>query len=142
MVSAVLQYQIDSRRYHHLRSTIVSNEIAVGSAARPRSVIRSRLDARSSEFQSNKAEMEALWGLVADELSKVETIGGQRYVDRHRKRGKMLARERIEQLVDPDTPFLELSPLAGWGSEFPIGAGVVMGIGIIGASKSVSPLPT
>ena len=75
--------------------------------------------------------MEALWGLVADELSKVETIGGQRYVDRHRKRGKMLARERIEQLVDPDTPFLELSPLAGWGSEFPIGAGVVMGIGII-----------
>ena len=46
--------------------------------------------------------MEALWGLVADELSKVETIGGQRYVDRHRKRGKMLARERIEQLVDPE----------------------------------------
>ena len=75
--------------------------------------------------------MEALWGLVADELSKVETIGGQRYVDRHRKRGKMLARERIEQLVDADTPFLEFSPLAGWGSEFPIGAGVVMGIGII-----------
>ena len=60
--------------------------------------------------------MEALWGLVADELSKVETIGGQA-VDRHRKRGKMLARERIEQLLDPDTPFLELSPRR-MGSEF------------------------
>ena len=43
--------------------------------------------------------MEALWALVANELAKVETIGGQRYVDRHRKRGKMLARERIEQLI-------------------------------------------
>ena len=85
--------------------------------------------------------MEALWGLVADELSKVETIGGQRYVDRHRKRGKMLARERIEQLVDPDTPFLELSPLAGWGSEFPIGAGVVWASELLRALKSVSPLP-
>ena len=55
----------------------------------------------------------------------------QRYVDRHRQRGKMLARERIEALVDPDTPLLELSPLAGWGSEFPIGAGVVNAIGVV-----------
>ena len=57
-------------------------------------------------------------------MASVPSIGGQRYVDRHRQRGKMLPRERIEQLVDPDTPFLELSALAGWGSEFPIGAGV------------------
>ncbi len=50
-------------------------------------------------------------------METVPTIGGQRYVDRHRKRGKMLVRERIEALVDPDTPFLELSPLAAWGTE-------------------------
>ena len=59
------------------------------------------------------------------------TIGGQRYVDRHRTRGKMLVRERIEALVDPHTPFLELSPLAAWGTQDPVGAGVVTGIGIV-----------
>ncbi|MBL6630411.1 MAG: acyl-CoA carboxylase subunit beta, partial [Ilumatobacteraceae bacterium] len=75
--------------------------------------------------------MEALWGQVAHEFDALETIGGQRYVDRHRARGKMLARERIEQLVDPDTPILELSSLAGWGTDFPIGAGVVNAIGIV-----------
>ena len=59
------------------------------------------------------------------------TIGGQRYVDRHRTRGKLLVRERIEALVDPHTPFLELSPLAAWGTQDPVGAGVVTGIGIV-----------
>ena len=109
----------------------MSNHAAGGAAVRARSVIRSRLDTRSPEYLANRAAMEDLWSQVADELAKVETIGGQRYVDRHRQRGKMLARERIEQLIDPDTPFLEISPLAGWGSEFPIGAGTVCGIGIV-----------
>ena len=43
----------------------------------------------------------------------------------------MLPRERIEHLVDPDTPFLELSALSGWGTEFPIGTGTTVGIGIV-----------
>ena len=94
-------------------------------------VLRSRLDPRSDEYRRNLAAMQALWDEVAEQLASVPTIGGQRYVDRHRQRGKLLARERIELLVDPDTAFLELSPLAGWGSEFPIGAGVVNGIGVI-----------
>lgn len=109
----------------------MSNHAAGGAAVRARSVIRSRLDTRSPEYLANRTAMEELWQQVADELDRVETIGGQRYVDRHRQRGKMLARERIEQLVDPDTPFLEISPLAGWGSEFPIGAGTVCGIGVV-----------
>lgn len=50
---------------------------------------------------------------------------------RHRKRGKLLARERVELLLDPDTPFLELSPLAAWGSEYPVGASMVTGIGVV-----------
>lgn len=50
---------------------------------------------------------------------------------RHRRRGKLLARERIELLVDPDTPFLELSPLAAWGSDYPVGASMVTGIGVV-----------
>jgi acetyl-CoA carboxylase carboxyltransferase component len=95
------------------------------------SVIRSKLDTRSGGFKENRAAMESLWADVEAELASVPSIGGQRYVDRHRARGKMLARERVEQLVDPDTPLLELSPLAGWGSEFPIGAGSVNAIGVV-----------
>ncbi|MEU7852294.1 carboxyl transferase domain-containing protein [Nonomuraea sp. NPDC049141] len=65
------------------------------------------------------------------EQAKAVAGGGDKYVQRHRRRGKLLARERIELLVDPDSPFLELSPLAAWGSDFPVGASVVTGIGVI-----------
>ena len=57
--------------------------------------------------------------------------GGEKYVDRHHARGKLTARERIELLVDPGSAFLELSPLAGWGSDFTIGASLVTGIGVV-----------
>ena len=56
---------------------------------------------------------------------------GRRHVARHRTRGKLLPRERIELLLDPDSPFLELSPLAAWGSDFAVGASVVTGIGVV-----------
>ena len=102
-------------------------------------VIRSRLDTRSPEYQANLAAMQELWDGVAAELASVPTIGGQRYVDRHRRRGKMLVRERIEALVDPDTPFLELSPLAGWGTQDPVGVGSCTGIGIVeGVESAIS----
>ena len=57
--------------------------------------------------------------------------GGEKYVDRHHARGKLLPRERIELLVDAGSAFLELSPLAGWGSDFTVGASVVTGIGVV-----------
>ncbi len=57
--------------------------------------------------------------------------GGEKYVDRHHARGKLTARERIELLLDPGSAFLELSPLAGWGSDFTVGASVVTGIGVV-----------
>ena len=57
--------------------------------------------------------------------------GGEKYVERHHARGKLMPRERIELLVDPGSAFLELSPLAGWGSDFTVGASVVTGIGVI-----------
>ena len=57
--------------------------------------------------------------------------GGEKYVARHHGRGKLTARERIELLVDPGSAFLELSPLAGWGSDFTVGASVVTGIGVV-----------
>lgn len=70
---------------------------------------------------------------LLDEFLEVQaqalTAGGQRYIDRHRERGKMLVRERIELLVDPDTPLLELHALAAYGTNDPIGAGTVNAIG-------------
>ncbi len=93
--------------------------------------LRSRLDTRSADYRENLAAMQGLWEEVAAELAKVPTVGGQRYVDRHRRRGKMLVRERIEALVDSTAPFLELSPLAGWGTPDPVGVGVVTGIGVV-----------
>ncbi|HEV2781225.1 MAG TPA: carboxyl transferase domain-containing protein [Actinophytocola sp.] len=70
------------------------------------------------------AELEA-------EHAKAIAGGGEKYVERHRKRGKLLARERIELLLDPDSPFLELSPLAAWGTDYQVGASVVTGIGVV-----------
>lgn len=77
---------------------------------------------------------EALLAKIAEldaEHAKALAGGGPKYVERHHKRGKLLARERVELLVDEDSPFLELSPLAAWGTDFPVGASVVTGIGRI-----------
>ena len=80
---------------------------------------------------SNRAAMlEKLADLDAQHAVAVAG-GGKKYVDRHHARGKLTARERIELLVDPGSAFLELSPLAGWGSDFTVGASVVTGIGVV-----------
>ena len=65
------------------------------------------------------------------EHAKAVAGGGEKYVERHHARGKLMPRERIELLIDPGSAFLELSPLAGWGSDFTVGASVVTGIGVI-----------
>src|SRR4051794_6779915 len=65
------------------------------------------------------------------EHAKAVAGGGAKYVDRHHDRGKLMPRERIELLVDEGSAFLELSPLAGWGSDFAVGASVVTGIGVV-----------
>ncbi len=65
------------------------------------------------------------------EHAKAVAGGGEKYVERHHARGKLLPRERIELLIDPGSAFLELSPLAGWGSDFTVGASLVTGIGVV-----------
>ena len=77
--------------------------------------------------------MEELVQEMKDRLARVRTGGGQRAVDLHRSRGKLLARERIQGLVDHNTPFLELSPLAAWGmyDGEEASAGIVTGIGSV-----------
>jgi acyl-CoA carboxylase subunit beta len=93
--------------------------------------VRSTLDIGGEQFTENReAMLRALAGLDA-EHAKALAGGGEKAVARHRKRGKLLPRERIELLIDPDSPFLELSPLAAWGSDFAVGASVVTGVGVI-----------
>ncbi|WP_184847217.1 acyl-CoA carboxylase subunit beta [Allocatelliglobosispora scoriae] len=65
------------------------------------------------------------------EHAKALAGGGPKYVTRHHDRGKLLPRERIELLLDEDVPFLELSPLAGYGTDHPVGGSVVTGIGVV-----------
>nr|WP_240918698.1 carboxyl transferase domain-containing protein [Rhodococcus sp. 14C212] len=75
--------------------------------------------------------MTAELAALETEHAKALAGGGEKYVRRHHERGKLLPRERIELLLDPDSPFLELSPLAAWGTEFPVGGSTVTGIGVV-----------
>ncbi len=75
--------------------------------------------------------MLARLGELADEQAKAIGGGGPKYVQRHRDRGKLTVRERVELLVDPDSPLLELSPLAGYGTGFPVGGSGVSAIGVV-----------
>ena len=94
-------------------------------------VLTSTLDTRSESFAANRASLlEQIDDLDAEHASAVAGLG-PKYTDRHRDRGKMLVRERIELLLDEDAPFLELSGLAAWGSDFHVGASVVTGIGVV-----------
>ncbi len=93
--------------------------------------IQSGVDTHSDEFRENAAWMRGLVAELREREAVVRAGGGPRSVERHHARGKLLARERIERLLDPDSPFLELSPLAAngmYGDEAP-GAGIVTGIG-------------
>ncbi len=70
-------------------------------------------------------------------LARARAGGGEKYVARHRARGKLLPRERIERLLDRDAPFLELSPLAANGTEYEVGAAVVSGVGVVSGVECV-----
>src|SRR5829696_8034000 len=83
--------------------------------------LASTLDPRSPGYAEAADAMAAKLTELDAEHAKALAGGGEKYVKRHHDRGKMTARERIEMLVDPDSPFLELSPLAAYGSDFQIG---------------------
>jgi acetyl-CoA carboxylase carboxyltransferase component len=85
----------------------------------------------SVSTMSNREAMLAKLAELEAQHAKAIAGGGEKYVERHRKRGKLLPRERIELMLDPDSPFLELSPLAAWGTDYQVGASVVTGIGVV-----------
>jgi acetyl-CoA carboxylase carboxyltransferase component len=93
--------------------------------------IESHIDATSELFKANQAHMKGLVETLRERTATARQGGGERYVRRHREQGKLPVRDRLEKLLDPDSPFLELSPLAAWDiydNEAP-SAGLVTGIG-------------
>ena len=93
--------------------------------------LETHVDPHSVEFRTNHERMTALVGELRERTAAVRQGGGARYVERHREQGKLPVRERLEKLLDPGSPFLELSPLAAWNlyeDEAPA-AGIVTGIG-------------
>jgi acetyl-CoA carboxylase carboxyltransferase component len=100
-------------------------------------VLASRLDPRSEQFQANRRAMQEKLALLDELLVRARAGGGERYVARHHARGKLLARERIELLLDRDAPFLELSPVAAAETEYLVGAGLVTGVGVVSGVECV-----
>ncbi len=94
-------------------------------------VLPTAVDTGSDEFRANRAAMRALEAELAERRARVRAGGGERATARHRDQGKLPVRERLTHLLDPDTPFLELSPLAAGGlyDDAAPGAGLVTGIG-------------
>ncbi len=102
-------------------------------------VIRSQLDPRSPEFCENVAWHRTLVQELEARLARVSQGGGEKARNRHTKRGKLLARDRITALLDPGSPFLELSPLAAEGmyDDAAPAAGIVTGIGRVQGQEVV-----
>jgi acetyl-CoA carboxylase carboxyltransferase component len=94
-------------------------------------VLESRLDTGSAAYAENRAAMLERLAKLDGLLAQSRAGGSERSVARHRARGKLTVRERVELLLDRDGWFLELSPLAAWGTDFTVGASMVTGIGLV-----------
>ncbi|MEI7983225.1 MAG: carboxyl transferase domain-containing protein, partial [Bacteroidota bacterium] len=101
--------------------------------------IESKINIKSDEFRQNRAGYIELVERYKEILGAIKKGGPEQSVSRHKERGKLLARERIDLLVDRNTPFIELSPLAAYGmydDGFP-SAGIVTGIGVIHGKETM-----
>jgi acetyl-CoA carboxylase carboxyltransferase component len=94
-------------------------------------ILATEVDTGSATYRGNVEVQSAAVSALNEQLGLVAAGGGPRYVTRHHERGKLLARERIELLVDRDGPFMELSALAAWGTRFSVGAAIVTGVGVV-----------
>jgi 3-methylcrotonyl-CoA carboxylase beta subunit len=108
------------------------------------SVIQSSLNTRSEAFQSNAASMRQLVDDLRAKVAQASLGGGESARQKHLSRGKLLPRDRVDMLLDPGSPFLEFSPLAGFGvyrdpdgSDAAPGAGLITGIGRISGQLCV-----
>src|SRR5207342_68931 len=95
--------------------------------------------ARDETFERRRSSLEALVAELRERTALVAAGGGEKAVERHRSRGKLTARERVDRLVDPGTAFLELNALAAWelyDGDAP-SAGIVTGIGVVEGRQCV-----
>jgi len=97
----------------------------------------SHLDPRSEQFRQNRTDMLEQLAVIDRLLDEAAAGGGPRANARLAERGKLPIRERIALALDPDSPFLEISPLAAYGSDYTIGGGMVVGIGVIAGVECV-----
>jgi len=100
-------------------------------------VLPTAVDPGSEEFRANQAAMRQLEEALRERRARAREGGGDRAIARHRDQGKLPVRERLTHLLDPDTPFLELSPLAANGlyDDAAPGAGLVTGIGCVSGRR-------
>jgi acetyl-CoA carboxylase carboxyltransferase component len=99
--------------------------------------VRSTLDARTPEFQENRDAMLKKLDEIEALLDEAEIGGGAHHHERLAKRGKLPVRERVALALDPDSPFLEISSLAGYNSDYAMGGGAMLGIGVIAGVECV-----
>ncbi len=95
------------------------------------------LDTRSEQFVRNRDDMMEMLAVLGELQQQASAGGGPRAHERLRSRGKMPVRERISLVLDQDSPFLELSTLAAWGSDYAVGSGMVLGVGVIAGTECV-----
>ena len=95
------------------------------------------VDPGSEAYRTNRDGMLALLEELQAALAAANAGGGLRYVERHRERGRLLPRERVELLLDRDSPFLELSSLTAYGTEYHVGGSGVSGIGVVSGTECV-----
>ena len=97
--------------------------------------LASTLNTSSEQFQKNREDVLEQLAVIDDLLDQAEAGGGQKAMDRMRSRNKLPVRERIANVLDPDSSFLEISALAGYDSEYAMGGGMVVGIGVIAGTE-------
>ncbi|MCP4414191.1 MAG: methylcrotonoyl-CoA carboxylase [Gammaproteobacteria bacterium] len=100
-------------------------------------VLKTVTNQRSEEFQSNQRAMELLLSDMQDKIRQISLGGGEKYREKHLARGKLLPRERIRQLLDVGSPFLEFSQFAAWGKydNQVAAAGIITGIGRVNGQE-------
>ena len=100
-------------------------------------VLRSRLDTSSPEYEENRSGMLGLLADVERLLEEASRGGGAEATERLVSRRKLPVRERVALLLDRDSPFLELSPLAGYGTNYTVGGGLLLGLGVVSGTECV-----
>ena len=100
-------------------------------------IIQTKIEISEKNYQKNKKMMLEKLDFLESLLDLVELGGGEHHHKRLAKKGKLPVRERVLNLIDQDSPFLEISPYAAYGTDYTVGGGCVSGIGIVSGVECV-----